>query len=46
MNVVLVGFKCRSVSVMANWIEFYLYDEQERNMNLDEVHFIFLNEMT
>lgn len=31
---------------MANWIKFYLYDEQEWNMNLDEVHFIFLNEIT
>lgn len=34
------------VSVIANWIIFYLYDEQEQNMNLDEVHFVFLNEIS
>lgn len=35
---------CLNVSVIANWI--IVYDEQEQNINLDEVHFVFLNEIS
>jgi len=44
VNVTLVGSKCRSISIAGNWIKFYLYDEQE--WNLDEVLFTFLHEKT